>query len=343
MSSANAPAPSAAAGGALLVSNDALTAKQVSESLRQLAMFPEVCTDGPTAQALLGKKKFDAVIVDLQLGKRGLALLEEVRLSRSNRTAVLLAISNSDAETADAFKGGSNFVLRRPLSYTSIDRTLRVAYGLIVREQRRYFRCPVEIAVAICRPESEDAHVKSVNISEGGMAIKSSIAFQTDSCVLVQFILPDHDSGFAVESRICWFRDGIVGLQFTGLSPKQTSELQEWLAHRLEESFPEYVAAKFRNLGSSASVCDPATGEDGPAREAARKTSQDWNALYQAALSESDLENRLLKIEIAERNLKERWRELVSTGSGDPGERQKLSDAMANLRGLKEAGSRKDQ
>jgi ActR/RegA family two-component response regulator len=342
MSSANAPAPSVSVGGALLVSNDAVTTKQVSESLRQLAMSPEVCVDGPTALGLLSRKKFDAIIVDLQLGSQGIAVLEEVRSSRSNRTAVLLAISDSDVETANAFKGGSNFVLRRPLSYTSIDRTLRVAYGLIVREQRRYFRCPVEIDVVICRTESEDAHGQSVNISEGGMAIKSSIVFKTDSPLLIQFKLPEHDSGFAVEAKICWCREGIVGLQFTALSLKQTSELQEWLAHRLEESFPEYVAAKFRNLGAASPASDGSSDQtDVRTAETLRKPSQDWATLYQSILSESDPGNRLQKIEIAERSMKERWRELVSTGSGDPQERQKLSDALAKLREVREADSSK--
>jgi hypothetical protein len=67
--------------------------------------------------------------------------MEKVRHCPSNRTSVMFAISDSDAETGDAFKEGSNFVLRRPFSEGSIDQTLRAAYGLILREHRRYFRC----------------------------------------------------------------------------------------------------------------------------------------------------------------------------------------------------------
>jgi ActR/RegA family two-component response regulator len=276
MSSANASAPSVSVGGVLLISNDAVTTKAVGESLRKLAMSPELCADAPTALGLLSRKKFDAVIVDLLLGQQAMAVLEEVRLCCSNRTAVLLAISGTDAETANAFKGGSNFVLRRPLSYTSIDRTLRVAYGLIVREQRRYFRCPVEVAVAIRRPESEAAHGQSVNISEGGMAIKSSLAFETGSCVQVEFTLPGHDSGFAIDSTICWRRDHLVGAQFTSLSSKQASELQEWLAHRLEESFPEFVAAKFRNAGNALPGIDERPdGAETRTGDVGRKSSQE--------------------------------------------------------------------
>jgi ActR/RegA family two-component response regulator len=332
MGSANAPAPFANLGGVLLVSGDAVTIKQVGESMRQLAMSPEVCADVPTALAVLNRQKFEAVVVDLQLGGQANAVLEKVRVSPANRTAVLFAISASDEETAGAFKDGSNFVFRRPLSYTSIDRTLKVAYGLIVRERRRYFRCPLGIAVVICRPKIANVHGQCVNISEGGMAFQSSVAFETGTDVWVQYTLPDHDSAFAVGSTICWSSNNLVGLQFASPSPKQIADLQEWLARRLEESFPEFVAAKFRNLGQASPRMDELSGgAEFSAAEAGLSSSQDWVALSQAALSEPDAEKRLLKIETAKRIVRERWRELVSMGAGDGEERQRLSDAFEKM------------
>src|SRR5260370_29352245 len=76
---------------------------------------------------------------------------KETRNWSSNEPAVLFSVSDNQAETTDAFKAGSTFVLRRPLSAASIDLSLKAAYGLIVRERRRYFRCPVEAPVAIHR------------------------------------------------------------------------------------------------------------------------------------------------------------------------------------------------
>jgi hypothetical protein len=73
------------------------------------------------APFLLNRRKVAATIVDLRPGEQARAFLEKVRLSPSNRTSVLFAISDSDAETAIGFKGGSNFVLRRPLTDSSID------------------------------------------------------------------------------------------------------------------------------------------------------------------------------------------------------------------------------
>jgi ActR/RegA family two-component response regulator len=250
MSNANAaaPAPSVSMGSVLVVSNDALTVKHLSASLQQLAMSPEVCFEVPAALHLLSQRKFEAVIVDLQSGDQAEAFLEKIRISPSNRTTVIFTISGSDAETAVAFKAGSNFVLSRPLSPASIDRSLKVAYGLIVRERRRYFRCPLEIPAEIRGPDLQIVRGKALNISEGGIAIATSVSLKTGVQVQVIFTLPDRESQFAVASTICWCSQGCFGLQFTSLPPHLASELQEWLARRLEESLPDSVADKFRNL-----------------------------------------------------------------------------------------------
>jgi hypothetical protein len=83
--------------------------------------------------AFKNKEQFGATIVDFRFGEEARTFMEKVRHSPSNRTSVMFAISDSDAETGDAFKEGSNFDLRRPFSESSIDQTLGAAYGLILR------------------------------------------------------------------------------------------------------------------------------------------------------------------------------------------------------------------
>jgi two-component system, chemotaxis family, chemotaxis protein CheY len=253
MSNANgaAPAPSASVGGVLLVCKDAVTIKQLSGSLQQLALSPEVCNDGSAALALLNQNKFDAVVVDLQLGAQANAILERIRLSAWNRTAVLFTITDTDAETASAFKAGSSFVLKRPLSLAAIDRSLKVAYGLIVRERRRYFRCPLEIPAKLCGSAIPVIHGQTVNISEGGIAVAASSALDPEIKVQVQFTLPGHKTPFAADAVVCWSKGTSFGLQFTSLSPDLDSELQEWLSRRLEQSLPQSVTDQFRKVKPS--------------------------------------------------------------------------------------------
>jgi ActR/RegA family two-component response regulator len=246
MTEMNTPPPIA---GTLLVSNDAATIEQLQETMRNFAMLPELCADVPNSLVLLNQRKFETVIVDLHLGGQVGSIVEKVRSSRSNRTAVVFTVSDSDAETASAFKAGSNFVLRRPLSPTSIGRSLKVAYGLILRERRRYFRCAVKIAVAICRPGLPEVQGETVNISENGMAVAASAALAPGVKVKMHFSLPDRESRFVVEATICWCKPTFhLGLQFTTLSARLTSELQEWLLQQLEQSLPQSLANQFRNL-----------------------------------------------------------------------------------------------
>jgi ActR/RegA family two-component response regulator len=343
MSNVNAAAPAASAsvGSALLVSNDAGTIKQLSSSMQQLAMFPEVCVEVGAALSLLNKRKFEAVIVDLQLGGEAKSVLGKVRLSPANRTAVIFAISASDAETAGAFKDGSNFVLQRPLSPATIDRSLKVAYGLIVRERRRYFRCPVEMVAAIYSPGMPAVHGRTLNISEGGVAVNTSLVLKPGVQVKVQFTLPDRTVQFDAESTVCWSKEGYLGFQFKPLPSQLASELQEWLSHRLEETIPESVADKFRSVEAPERATELAKAgvPESSGNVNVAVESQNWVALYRAVVSEPDAEKRPQKIELAERSMKQRWNELAVTGSEAAEERQRLIDAVENLGRLK-AGAR---
>ncbi len=232
---------------ALLVSNDPPTIELLSKSLEELAASTDVCRDIQSAIDHLNSRKFETVVVDLKLGEHSKDILERVRLSPSNHTTVAFAITDSTEESAIAFEAGSNYVLERPLSPTSIGPTLKTAYSLIVRERRRYFRCPISIPAAIGEHQAEEIHCQAVNISEGGMAIISSAPLQPGAQVAVQFTIPGQVRPFAAQSEVCWCDEqGRAGLRFLNLSFEHSSELREWLAQRLEESLPESVALKFR-------------------------------------------------------------------------------------------------
>jgi CheY-like chemotaxis protein len=235
-------------GLALLVSADPVTIQQFSHALQQLSISPDICREAAEAIRLLKSRKFDTVIVDFQLGEQSGTILGEVRLSPSNRTAVTFAISSNDGEATAAFRKGSGFVFERPLSRESIRRTLRPAFGLILREQRRYFRFPLSIPVSIRRKSMPLVRCDTVNISEGGMAVSTSVPLSCGEDVQVQFTLPDHKAPFLAESRICWLKTGHLGIRFVSFSQGHRSELQGWLSRKLEEMLPDSVAGNFEKV-----------------------------------------------------------------------------------------------
>jgi CheY-like chemotaxis protein len=243
---------STSAGTALLVCDDVATIQKLTDSVKQLAIAVEVCVEPSAALRMVTHRKFEAVLIDFQLGETSRTILEQIRQSPSNRTAVTLTITDSEAESAIAFKAGTSFVIERPLTQGSITRTLKAAYGLIVRERRRYFRCPVEIPATLQTEEHQELHCQTANISEGGLALNAMVRLKVGMQGMVSFTLPGRRNQLTAESRICWSdKDGLCGAQFLNLSSEQTSELQEWLSSRLEENLPTRVSEKFSSLGQS--------------------------------------------------------------------------------------------
>lgn len=241
----------AIAGTALIVCKDVPTRHLILESLQPLAIDPEICEDWLVAINLLDKRKFEAVIVDLLLGEGALAVLARLRFSRANHTAVSFAITTgAGAQISDS--PDAVFVLQRPLLPASVDQNLRAAFALIVRERRRYFRCPIEVPAFVRAQGHENLLCQTVNISEGGIALNVPAALDLDSTAFVRVSLPDRPNEFFAKTRVVWCGPGgFVGLEFRSLTSQQKSELQEWLARKLDETLPENVASLFPGVGQS--------------------------------------------------------------------------------------------
>ena len=231
---------------ALLVSADPVTIGKFSLALRELSVSPDICQEAAGVVPLLNRRKFDAVIVDLELGEQCGLILDEVHRSSSNRTAVTFAISGGEEDTTAVFRRRTGFLFGRPLSPQAIRNILKPAYGLILRERRRYFRCPISHPVTILRRNMPEVRCRSVNISEGGMAVSTSVPLDDGEPVQVQFTMPDHKEPFLAESKICWLKTVHYGVRFVSLPRERKSELQEWLSRKLDEALPVSIARQFQ-------------------------------------------------------------------------------------------------
>jgi ActR/RegA family two-component response regulator len=246
------PAEAPAAATALIVCKDEQARQLIIESLQPLAIRAEICEEVFAAARLLDRRKFEAVIVDLLLGEGAMLVMEQLRFSPANRTAVTFAITAGDGARTSGVKLDSTFVLPRPLSVDSISQILRAAYGLVVRERRRYFRCPLTVPAFVRAQQPEEFLCQTVNISEGGIALSARSMLDPSLSKAVRFSLPERSSQLFAETRVRWRgKEGLVGLEFLSLASPQKSELQEWLARKLDETLPENVAALFRSVGQS--------------------------------------------------------------------------------------------
>jgi ActR/RegA family two-component response regulator len=228
-------------GRVLLVSRDFAATRQIGDAMQEHGMSVEISTDISLAWEKLSRRKYEAIVVDASLGQKALYLFQQIRQSTAHRTAVTFAITDDQSDTALALKHGFGFALERPLTQESIAHTLKVAYGLILRERRRYFRHPVIVPAVLSRKASE-IFARTINISEGGVAIQTSVPLEPGLEAGLEFTLDDPRLRIKCDARVCWQNeDGKAGLSFVAMPFDLISALNQWLALKLEELLPSHT------------------------------------------------------------------------------------------------------
>jgi CheY-like chemotaxis protein len=223
----------------LLISRHIQTIETVCHFMQQMAIHVETCCDLESGMRKLCHSKYEAVIVDLNDKGEALDFLRKLRGLTSHKAAVTCAILNFGHERAAAFQAGANFVLERPLSSSSVVRTLKAAYPLMVRERRRYFRCPVQIPTFVSIGSAPEFTATSVNISEGGIAISSPTPVQVGNLLRLRLQLPGSSESLTLSGEVCWTdATGRSGIHFSNLVSNVSQALQSWLSDKLEDMMP---------------------------------------------------------------------------------------------------------
>jgi CheY-like chemotaxis protein len=204
-----------------------------------LSIDVEICQDARSGSDILISDKFDAVIVDCDDLSGGLALLQGLRNTPSNKNSVAFAILNGKRTTTqEAFGMGANFVLQKPISTLNASRCFHAALNFMLKERRRYFRQPVKMEVQVIF-EGKTLTASSTNISEGGLALLLREALPKGATPHLKFALPESSIRIEVEAEVAWadFK-GLAGLRFHNMPHTAQAQLEEWLDDRMEEEFP---------------------------------------------------------------------------------------------------------
>jgi CheY-like chemotaxis protein len=222
----------------LLLSGDSEVLRILRPTLEKLAIDVEICQEAKKASEILISEKFDAVIVDCDDLQGGLAVLQGLRATPSNKNSVTFAILNGKKTTTqEAFEMGVNFVLQKPISALNASRCFNAALNFMVRERRRYFRQPIKIPVKVILGEKE-LRATSTNISEGGIALMLKSALPKGAAPRLQFILPEINLSLDVETEIAWADvTGRAGFRFLNVPQSLQEKLEAWLDRQLEKEF----------------------------------------------------------------------------------------------------------
>jgi CheY-like chemotaxis protein len=223
----------------LLLSQDPELERVIRPTLEKLSIDVEVCHDARAGSDILISDKFDAVIVDCDDLTGGLALLQGLRNTPSNKNSVAFAVLNGKRTTThDAFGMGANFVLQKPISGLNALRCFHAALNFMLKERRRYFRQPVKTEVKVIL-EGKTLIATSTNISEGGIALLLREALPKGATPILKFALPESSLKIEVEAEVAWANfKGLAGLRFHSMPKAAQAQLEKWLNDHMEEEFP---------------------------------------------------------------------------------------------------------
>jgi DNA-binding response OmpR family regulator len=223
----------------LLISRDAALLGVLRPTLEKMSVSVEVCTGTKTGSEMLGKRKFDAVIVDCDDLQGGVEILTDLRKTHSNASSVAFAVLNGNTTTQQAFQLGANFVLQKPLTPLHATRCFNAALNFMLRERRRYFRHPVDMPVRIIIPEGAQLNATATDLSEGGMAIQVADKLPRNVVTNLHFTLPGSNISLELRGNIAWAdTTGKAGIRFVDVPQSSQYQLEKWLTDRMHSELP---------------------------------------------------------------------------------------------------------
>jgi DNA-binding response OmpR family regulator len=185
------------------------------------------------AEKRLQKEKFEACVVNLG-GPDAERVLSAARSSASNSRIVIYGISRDTQEALRFSKLGINAVIDHPIDRQSALKVVRSTHLLVVHELRRYVRLPVVTEVKVEHPHG-NFECNSVEISAGGMSMKTDVRLAKETPVEITFSLPPKGNVVVSRATVCWKREAadMIGIRFDATDERRL-EVKRWIDSYLE-------------------------------------------------------------------------------------------------------------
>jgi len=220
----------------LVLCRDEVTCRWLTRAMFDLGIAPQFFEEAEVALEALSVDRFDLVVVDCDDVEGGMAFLQMVRRTPSNKAATVLALVNQRTNMQAAFQIAATLTLQKPFSASLLGMILRASQGNILRERRRNFRYPVEIPASLSVDRGPELRATIVNLSEGGMAIQAHSQLPANQPVRVRFDLPGTRISVETEGAIAWSdRSSSAGIQFLNVQQMVRRLLEKWLQSQFEQ------------------------------------------------------------------------------------------------------------
>jgi CheY-like chemotaxis protein len=215
----------------MVVSRDWQEVSVLECILGGLQMDVAVENEPQRALARLAKSKIDALIVDCDLNG-SFQFLRELR-NAGTSTTVPLVIMGGPQHHRSLDETGALFAFEKPISVEQAVRTLSAARTMILDGRLRYHRAGLEVPVSLNCKGQKSMDACLINLSQGGMQIRTNDPVATAKTLQVAFELPGARAGLKAKAEIAWQdKRGNLGIRFVKLAPQQQRTLQLWLAQQ---------------------------------------------------------------------------------------------------------------
>ncbi len=135
----------------------------------------------------LATEKFEACVI--RVGSHAAPVLEKARKSASNSRMVIYGLGGSIKDAMKLSPYGINAIFNEPLERPAALKLVRATQMLVLHEFRRYVRIPVITEVSVAGDKNHSLSASSIEVSSGGMSLKSSEEIAVGQSVEVSFAL----------------------------------------------------------------------------------------------------------------------------------------------------------
>ncbi|MFZ0306770.1 MAG: PilZ domain-containing protein [Candidatus Sulfotelmatobacter sp.] len=225
-----APTPSSrkAAARVALVDLKESSRALLTECFRQYGIETVVTSAGSADR--LRQEKFEACVINLGPGAE--AVMEAARNSPSNSRLVLYGLGGSAHEAMRYSKYGINAMFHEPLERPAALKLVRATHMLVLHEFRRYTRIPIMTEVTVVSPDNHRLSASSLEISSGGMSLKSAEDMPAGTNLEISFSLLTLPR-VSVRAVVTWRKSKSFGVRFDPTDERR-HKIKEWIDGYLE-------------------------------------------------------------------------------------------------------------
>lgn len=200
----------------------------LAECFRQFGIETVVTSAGSADR--LRQEKFEACVVSLIPASE--KVMEAARTSPSNSRLVLYGLGGSAQDAMRFSKYGINAMFHEPLERPAALKLVRATHMLVLHEFRRYARVPIMTEVTVIGNDGHRLSASSIEVSSGGMSIKSAEDMPAGTGVEISFSLLTLPR-VHVRGVVTWRKTKSFGVRFDPADDRRR-KLKEWIDGYLE-------------------------------------------------------------------------------------------------------------